>query len=324
MEASRHRPAWLLVRLGFYVLVVVAVFLLRGPSLQRSGGAFRFPTESDTVKTITLVGRELAPELIPELVSHYERSSPGLHVKVEDGGTLWALEALANGRAAVGLLVRPPTRSEKELLVSAVRDSVLVFPFALGGIAILAHERSGIDSLAVNDLRRFLRDEADPRFERLYAPDPNLGLWDAFRSSLGFSGEAPPPAAVVFLKDEAAVVQAVAVDARSVGIASTLSLPDTVDAFGVRALAVRSDRGGAAVRPEYERIGYGEYVLYHYLYAACLANRSVRAAMFVTHLTSDRGQRQIERAGFLPARQTSRTIYLTRHPLGGKQAKEEE
>ena len=71
-----------------------------------------------------------------------------------------------------------------------------------------------------------------------------------------------------------------------------------------------------AVRPGYEKIGYGEYPLFHYLYAACLANGSVRGAMFVTYLTSDRGQRQVERAGFLPARQTSRRIVITRHPLG--------
>jgi ABC-type phosphate transport system substrate-binding protein len=318
MEASRHRPAWLIVRLAFYLLVVVVVFLLRGPSLQRSGGGFRFPAESDTVTTITMVGRELAPELVPQLVSNYHRSFPRLHVNVAEGGTLWALEALANGRAAVGLLYRPPTNAEKELLRSAVRDSVLVFPIALGGIAVLSNDRSGIDSLAANDLRRFLRDGSGPGFDRLYAPDPNQGLWDAFRTSLGFSGDAPAPAHVVFLKDDAAVVQAVAVDARSVGIASTLSLPDTVDAFGVHTVAIRGDEGGPAVWPEYERIGYGEYVLYHYLYAACLANGSVRGAMFVTHLTSDRGQRQIERAGFLPARQTSRTIYLTRRPIGGK------
>ena len=38
--------------------------------------------------------------------------------------------------------------------------------------------------------------------------------------------------------------------------------------------------------------------------------------MFVTYLTSDRGQRQIERAGILPARQTLREIVLTRGPIG--------
>jgi hypothetical protein len=81
-------------------------------------------------------------------------------------------------------------------------------------------------------------------------------------------------------------------------------------------MPVLPDTGLVPVEPGYEHVGYGEYPLYHYLYIACLANGSTRGAMFVTHVTSDRGQRQVERAGFLPARQTVRQIYLTRRPLG--------
>jgi len=126
------------------------------------------------------------------------------------------------------------------------------------------------------------------------------------------------------LKDEKQVVDAVLADPRGIGITSTLSLPDTVVAEGVHAVAIRADKGGAAAMPEYEAIAYGSYPLYHYLYAASLANGSVRGAMFVTHLTSDRGQRQIERAGFLPARQTARAIVITDHPLGEKSGSKED
>jgi len=118
------------------------------------------------------------------------------------------------------------------------------------------------------------------------------------------------------LQDEPAVIQAVANDPDALGIGSTLSLPDTLSGYGVRFVRILPDTGSVAVGPEYERIGYGEYPLHHYLYAACLANGSVRAAMFVTHLTSDRGQRQIERTGVLPARQTVWPIVLTRRPVG--------
>jgi ABC-type phosphate transport system substrate-binding protein len=326
MEHSRHRPSWLLPRVAFYLLVVVVVLWLRGPGLKRTGGGvgFRLAEESDTVKTITLTGLELAPELIPYLVSSYEWRFPELRVNVEEGGTARALEALVNRRAAVGLLYRPPTREEKSIVMSAASDSVLYFPIALGGIEVLAHDGSGPDSLRVDELRRALRGETNPSFDRIYAPDPNQGLWDALRHSLGLPGEAAAPDSVVFLENERAVVEAVIADARGIGIASTLSLPDTVGAMGVHAVALRPDRGKAAVQPAYEKIGYGEYPLFHYLYVACLANGSVRGAMFVTHLTSDRGQRQVERAGFLPARQTARPIVITRHPPGGNRSKEDE
>ena len=325
MEKSRHRPSWLLARVAFYLLIVVAVFMLRGPGQRGGGGVgFRFTTESDTVKTIALAGLELAPELIPRVISDYEFSFPELHVRPQEGGTVRALEALVNQRAAVGLMYRLPTREERSIVLSAVSDSVLCFPIALGGIAVLVNEHAAVDSLEENDLRRALRGEKQPGFERVYAPDPNQGLWDAFRGCLGFSAAASVPDSVVFLKDEKAVVDAVLADPRAIGIASTLSLPDTVMSTGVRAVPIRADDGKVATMPEYTKIGYGEYPLFHYLYAACLANGSVRGAMFVTHLTSDRGQRQIERAGFLPARQTARAIVITRHPPGGNGSKEDQ
>ena len=325
MEDSRHRPKWLFVRVAFYLLVVVVVIVLRGPVLNKTGGTgFRFSSESDTVKTITLSGIELAPELVPRIISDYTWGSPGLHVNTMEGGTARALEAMANRRAAVGLMYRPPNREERAIMLSAVKDSVLCFPIALGGIEILAHDGAGVDSLEANDLRRALRGDAVPGFDHVYAPDPNTGLWDALRKCLGFSQTSPVPPGVTFLKDEKQVVDAVIADPRGIGITSTLSLPDTVVTEGVHAVAVRPDKGGPAAMPEYVRIGYGDYPLYHYLYAACLANGSVRGAMFVTHLTSDRGQRQIERAGFLPARQTARAIVITRHPLGENGSKEDQ
>jgi ABC-type phosphate transport system substrate-binding protein len=324
MEDSRHRPKWLFVRVAFYLLVVVVVIVLRAPALRMGGTGFRFSAESDTVKTITLAGVELAPELVPRIISDYEFASPGLHVNVMEGGTARALQEMANRRAQVGLMYRRPNPEERAIMMSAVKDSVLCLPIALGGIEILAHDGAGPDSLAEADLRRALRGDAVPAFDTVWASDPNDGLWDALRKCLGLARDAPVPPNVKFLKDEKQVVDAVIADPRSIGITSTLSLPDTVVTQGVHAVAIRPDKGGAAAMPEYERIGYSDYPLYHYLYAACLANGSVRGAMFVTHLTSDRGQRQIERAGFLPARQTARSIVITTHPPGDYGSKEDQ
>ena len=311
----QRRPTRLFARVAFYLLVITVVFVLRGQKAQRGIG-FRLPNESDTVTTIKLMGRELAPGMVPRLVSNYHREYPRLYVLVEDGGTVRALEALANHKVGVGLLYRPPTQVEQSIIRSSVGDSVIYFPIALGGIAILASSESAIDSLALDDLRRFVREDEAVRFDRIYAPDPNQGLWGAFLNRLGQLEETGVPSRVTFLQDESAVIQAVEADPSGLGIGSTLSLPDSLVEHGVRFVRILPDTGSVSVEPEYERIGYGEYPLYHYLYAACLANGSVRAAMFVTHLTSDRGQRQIERTGILPARQTVWPIFLTRRPVG--------
>lgn len=327
MEASKRRPNRPFRWVAFYTIVIAAVFVIRG-QLERPGIGLRLPAESDTVTTITAVGRELAPDLMPRIIDKYHELYPELHVRLEDGGTVRALEGIANRRAEVGLLYRLPTPEERAIVRSAVGDSVLCFPIALGGVVILANTLSNVESLTMDDLRRISRDEPDARFDHLYAPDPNQGLWDAFRIALGVARETTSANVaneferIIFLKDEADVLEAVLADPRGLGIASTLSLPDSLPEFdagrAVRAVAVLPDTGLVAIEPGYEQIGYGEYPLYHYLYLACLANGSPRGAMFVTYLTSDRGQRHVERAGFLPARQTVRQIYLTRHPLGSK------
>jgi len=294
----------------------MVVFVLRGQQAQRGIG-FRLPNESDTVTTIKLVGRELAPNVVARMVANYEREYPKLHVVVGDGGSVRALEAIANRQAGVGLLYRPPTADEQKLIKSAVGDTVVYFPIALGGIAAVANVTLPADSVALDDLRGILRNEPADGIEMLYAPDPNQGLWGAFLEELGYGEGSVETARVTFLKDETQVLEAVAADPASIGIASTMTLPDTLGVLGLRTLRVLPDTGSVAFEPGYEQIGYGEYPLYHYLYAACLSNGSIRAAMFVSHLTSDRGQRQVERAGVLPARQTMRQIYLTRKPVGG-------
>ena len=86
-----------------------------------------------------------------------------------------------------------------------------------------------------------------------------------------------PPAGVVFLKDEAAVIEAVAADARSAGLASSFSLPADLAPLGVRALAVQTDAGGPAAAASYEEIAYGEYPFIHHLIAACRPGGGMKA-----------------------------------------------
>ncbi len=180
---------------------------------------------------------------------------------------------------------------------------------------ILAPVDAATESLSVDAVRGLVTGAAGASFDRLYVPDPNVGTWDAMRTGLGIPAD-EPAAGVVFLKDEAAVIEAVAADPRGAGLASSFSLPADLAPLGVRALAVRPDAGRPAATPGYEEIAYGEYPFIHHLIAACRAGGSIEGAMFVTYLTSDRGQRQIERAGILPARQTLREIVLTRGPIG--------
>lgn len=318
MTRPTGRLVWLLFRIVVYLGIVVALFLTRGAG-HRSGWSGWLPAFPGRDSSLAIGGQDLAPGLVRQLVAEYRRDYPQLRIDLAGGGTAQGLEALANARADVAFLIRPPAPREQELLRSAGRDTLLWFPVALGGIVVLGGEASAVESLRVEDLRRFVAGAGSGgAFDRLYVPDPNSGLWEVFLDRVGLPADTLRRSQVIFLGDEAAVQAAVAADGRSLGLASSLSLAGAGDLRnpGVNMVPVAPAGGGPAMAPGYENIGYGRYPLYHYLYAACRPEGGVSGTMFVTHLTSDRGQRQVERAGQLPARQVLREIYLTTHPVG--------
>lgn len=302
----------LFVRTAVYLAVIVALLLVR------FGGEWRRLLASRTsrhagVATLLVSGSDVAPELVRRLVAMYAADYPELEAHVEGGGTAVALESVLTGRSDVAFSLRAPSPDE---LRSAERDTLPCFPIALGGLVLIRSEAARFADVSFEDLQSLARGEAPSRVEapaRLYAPDPSLGLWHALTERLAVDPSIEAADRVVFLKDVAAVLPAVRADARAVGLASTWTLPAEAESLVVGVIPAG---GGAAVLPTREDVATGAYPLHHFLYAACLLRGQAPGAMFVTHFTSDHGQRQIERAGFLPARRAAREIYLTTHSVG--------
>lgn len=320
MTSSRRRIVWLLLRLVVYVTVAAILIQTRGHVDWRHLFSRARTIEGGTGR-LHVCGRDVAPDLIGRLTAWYRQDYPNLEVTLDGGGTHQALEELMNRRTDVAFLSRPVSAAEQRLFQSATGDTALVWPVALGGLVFLTADRSDLDSLGAGDLRRRLsgRDPGAPEhLVRLYAPDPNSGLWAALALRLGVPQAAGPPDRVTFLKDEPAVIEAVRVDVGTIGLVSSLDLPDEPGRPGVRVVRVAPDSIGApAVEPGCETIATGQYPLYHYLYVACRPGGGIEGDKFVTHLTSARGQRQVERSGQLPARQVPREVILSTGTPGG-------
>jgi ABC-type phosphate transport system substrate-binding protein len=306
------RFPWRQARLLVYLMIVAGLFLVRGRVRWESLFPGSSPGAGDT---LVVAGRDLAPGLVDRLVAFYQRDYPRLTIVVGGGGTNRALEDLINRQADVAFLVRPPRAEEQRLFRSADGDTVLWFSVALGGIAFLAEESSRPARLTEQDLDKLARGEAPPGFPRVYVPDPNRGLWDALQASRGSPARDPQAGSgIVFLKDEAEILAALRADPGALGVASTLALPEPLPS-GVVMVRV-GDASGKAVLPTYENIGLGEYPVTHALYASCRNRGDIQGAKFVTHLTGARGQRQIEKAGCVPALLYLREVVLTTHPMG--------
>ncbi len=316
MMPGRRSQVRLLVRVAVYVLVILVLFLMRGrPGARRLAARLGGGGGADTVLVVT--GGALAPGLVETLVGNYRRDYPRLGVRIRPGGTAAALEDLVNGRADAAFLSRPPLPAEQRLFAGADGDTALWFPIALGAIVVLAAADAPDSTLTLDALRALARGDPAAGGARLYVPDPNSGLWDALRAKLGLpTGGVSAPPGVAFLPDDAAVAAAVRADRSARGVASSFALPEGAAPPGARAVALREGIGGTPVRPGAAEIAAGDYPLWHYLYVGCRPGGGAQGTKFVTHLTSPRGQRQVERTPFLPARQVPREIHLNRRPPG--------
>jgi ABC-type phosphate transport system substrate-binding protein len=171
-----------------------------------------------------------------------------------------------------------------------------------------------VDSLTLEDLRRAVRGEGP--WTKIFAPDPNRGLWDTLTRQLGESGT--PPAQVQWVSNESDVITAVAQDSNALGFASTLALPQDLGPVGVRMAGIRKAPGEPAFTANPQSVATGDYPLFHYLYVSCRPGSSGLASGFVTYLYSGRGQRLVTRAGYLPAREVPHLIQLDNRPIGAE------
>ena len=315
-SARKFRP---LLRVILYTTVLVILYLNRGGlDWNRLVAAFRGPGSADT--PLIIAGRDLAPDLIDRLIGHYRQEYPDLEISAAGGGTNQALEDLLNGTAGAAFLYRRPTPVEDEYFRAADGDTAIVAPIAVGGVILLAGGAAGAGPVTLDEVRLLLGGQAGGHCERFYVPEPNEGLWDAVHAMLDLDIPSDPaPPFISFLANAPDVLEAVRNDSHAWGMVSSLNGtldPDGGPPKGLRIIPVVSGPGNQPFLPTYENVAAGTYPLHHFLYLACRENGNLEGGKFLTHLTSARGLRQVERAGALPARQILREIHLTTKPLG--------
>lgn len=303
-----------LIRYSIYILVIGALFVARGTDVLDS---WRERVLVGSEGQLILSGAQLAPDLTAVLIDAYRRDYPDLDVVVRGGGTAHALEDLLQGETDVAFLIREPSPQEHEIFRAATGDTIAYHTVAVGGIAFLQSSSRPYLSVDCNEVRALLRGKDSPRIERIYAPDPNTGLWASLGRQLWEGCEVPQHEVnVVFLADEKQVMEAVSNDHEALGVVSTISVDPTILPPGLNAVAVEVDPGESSYLPLREEIAQGQYPFYHYLYAGLRRGGDAQARKLVTYLTSDSGQRTVERAGYLPQRRVLREVHLSKKAVG--------
>jgi ABC-type phosphate transport system substrate-binding protein len=316
--------SWLRYRVFIYAAVAIGVFLYRN-HIDWTRLAPWSGDQEGADPTLVLTGSDLAPGLVDILIEHFRRDYPDLDVTIRPGGTNQALEDLLNGHTDVAFLSRPPTPPEQNLFRQVDGDTAIVVPVGVGAVMILAGsesspgKRPGGGPVAVTreQLAGLMAGDMQQLGDRLYAADPNLGHWAAAAQLVGRDPEPTDTATVVYLADEEQVARAVANDPRALGLTVSFDLPAAMDSTtGPAIVPVWGPADDHGALPNYESVATGAYPLYVSLFVACRAEGNLQGGKFVTHLASGRGQRQIERAGCIPARQVPHEVFLTNQAVG--------
>jgi ABC-type phosphate transport system substrate-binding protein len=312
------------IRFALYILVILVLFLVRGPENWKAT-LRRLERHPQGPSSLTVAGRDLAPGLLDALEAAYRRDYPVVTIESRGGGTAHALDAILQRRAEVAVLARPLLETERTLFVDLAGQPPVCEAIALGALVLLASSSATVDSVSWAQLDATLRSargelrEAHAPVQRLYCEDPNLGLWDVLLATFGVErGVAENSGRIFFVRDRAELVAAVRADPLALGLVSSFTLSQDRPPEGLRSVALGGPDRSHAVLPTYANVGYGRYPLLHSLYVACRADATGEPAKFVTFAASARGQRRVERAGYLPARQVLREILLDDTPIGAR------
>ncbi|MBN2172125.1 MAG: hypothetical protein JW819_12470 [Candidatus Krumholzibacteriota bacterium] len=305
------RNQWLLLRVAFYLAVVAGLYGLRGGVDWRRVGDLLHTGEPG--RELRLAGRELAPQLVDTLLVLYARDYPAVGITLLPGGADLALEHLLNGRCDLALQTTPPSARTQALASAALGDTLSWHPIALAALELwsAAPAAARVDLVG---LRALLAGSDSLGAGLLIAEDPALGVWDAFARALDLDPEAAASPGVLFVADAAAVLASLPARPEALGLLGGFAIPPDAAAGTARPLAVGITATDAAPLPDPAAVAGGDYPLWYFLYICHRENATVEAAKLVTHLTSARGQRRIERIGFLPARRILREVHLRREP----------
>ena len=234
-------------------------------------------------------------KLGPLLVIDFKKSNPGIPVELKRPGSGPGLAALIAGRADIAPTSRPANRSE---LLAAKKAGVKLRTQMIGnyGVAIIVNEANPVKNLKPFQVRALfngktadwnkVRGTAAP--VNVYTLDRNTGARAGFQT-LAMRGDQYSPSAKA-LPDYAAIVAAVAKDPNGIGYADMGPLPT-----GVRALLINGEPPNSV--SIYEQV----YPYANSLYLYTVQGRETPAAKkFIRYALSRNGQRNIQRAGFVP------------------------
>ena len=282
---------------------------------------------------LTCIGSKSGTEVIVKWAVTFQALYPDVSLHVDQTkGSSAAFPALVTGAANLAPMSRPMSRGMIDEYTQRRGYPPTEFRIGLGGIGVIANPHNPVKGLKRSDLdaifsasymiagRAVLKwgqagvgGEWAERPIALYSLNENTGAWGLFRAeAMSMAGTMKPSAKQ--LDSVEAVRQAVAADPAAIGF-----LPLGADTTGVRVVPIADDgvvgaltlgyelpapRTRAFVSPEPQRLADESYPLTRYfrMYVDRAPGQPWDPALreFLLYALSADGQREMQRAGYLP------------------------
>lgn len=267
---------------------------------------------------LTSVGSDTLGNLMALWGEHFTRQYPGVNVQIQAAGSSTAPTALAAGAAQLGAMSRPMQAVERQLFEDRFGYPPLAIPVAMDALVVMVNQDNPVNQLDITQLdaifsitrrcgaSKVVKTWGDVlpsasaswsgRSLQRFGRNSASGTWGFFKQQALCNGD--------FRNDvgeypgSAAVVQAVANTAESIGYASM-----GIRFSGVKTLSV-SREGGESIAPTRENIRNGRYPWSRplFIYINKQPGKPVEplTAAFLHAALSPEGQALVTQAGYLP------------------------
>jgi phosphate transport system substrate-binding protein len=264
------------------------------------GAVFAGCSSGKRSQALTIKGSDTMVILGQRWAESYMKAHPGAVIQVTGGGSGTGIAALINGTTDICQASRPMKDEEKQQAAKVHGQPPVETVVARDGLTIYVNEASPVQELTMEQLKGIFtgaitnwKDVGGPDAPiTAYGRENNSGTYVFFKEHVLANGDFA--AAVQTLPGTAAVVNAVAADARGVGYGGAAY------AKGVRECGVKKDATSAAVLPSKDNVLSGTYPLSRALYFYTANTPQGLAADFIAYALSADGQSLATQVGYFP------------------------
>lgn len=271
--------------------------------------------DSPTSGTLTVAASGACLALVQAAADAFHDQYPQAHIRTVNAEGFRATETMLRGQADLVVLARGPLPEETRA-AAQLKLTLRSAPIAIEGIALVAHPSQTLASvaeaqagaIAEGRIRRWQDLGASRESLEVFAPEPSTGT-GAYVAALSRDIARSP---VYFVENDSAVVAQVAQRSRAFGfvgsgyLVRTAGLHPRVHVFDVRP---RGD-STSTVSLSQASLADGSYPLTSEVTAITRGEPGGLAAGFLAFMTSQRGQRAVERVGLTPIASSSFDVHL--------------